>query len=385
LNLVASENSRFQALDYQLQAARGEIRQAGLWSNPELGMEFEEVSWDAPGFRESEISVALAQEFEFFGQRGARKGVAKAQLEATELHVRLTSFDLYLITKRRFYALAHAQKEVHLYSDAVELAEEIAENIDYRLDKGAALQSELILAQLNLERTKLGLEEAMQDVKALEAELVSLWKSRTSGIRVLSAPEPDFKQVVDKLDMLLNMIDTSRQILQMKSELKILGAEKAKVIADARPTVTLSAGIKRLEADNSNSLLFGLSLPLPLLNRSQGIRESLDARQRSLEYDIEQGRIDAVSRIQSHTIQLKKLIDKHAVLDSKLLPRAEAAYRTLQDDYEAGRVPYTQLLEAERALNELNFEHNDMLLAIQEQIIVLESLTGVVMITEKEK
>ncbi len=110
----------------------------------------------------------------------------------------------------------------------------------------------------------------------------------------------------------------------------------------------------------------------------------MDAQLRSLEYDLESSRIESISTIQSNSIRLKKLISSYTTLDSLLLPTAEKAYRTLQNAYEAGRVPYTQLLEAERALNDLNFERNDILLTIQKQIITLESLTGVTLYVTKE-
>jgi cobalt-zinc-cadmium efflux system outer membrane protein len=384
LKLVAVQNSSFRSFDFQLRAAQSDLKQAGLWSNPELDVEFEEVGWDAPGFSESELTISLAQEFEFLGQRGARKKVAFAQLDAADLQVKLSAFDLYLDTKQRFYALAHAQQVVDLSQKSVKLANEIVENINYRLEKGAALQSELLLAQLEEQRAQLALDQSKQDVIAFEAALVSLWKARPSGVRVSLGTEPDFDNLFDKISLLSYRIDSTRQIIQMRSELDILEAEKVAAITEARPTITLSGGFKRFEADKSKSYLVGISMPIPLFNRNQGTRQSLVSQQRSLEYDIEQGKTETISNIQSQTIRLKKSIDRHTTLDSLLLPTAEKAYEMLQKAYEAGRVPYTQLLEAERALNDLSFEHNDMLLAIQEQIIELESLTGVAIHVEKE-
>jgi len=384
LKLVATENPMFRSLNYQLKAAGGDLKQAGLWPNPEFDVEFEEVGWDSPGFRESGFTVSLAQEFEFFGQRGARKKAAKSGIDAAKLRVKQSVFDLYLETKQRFYALAHAQQKVDLSQASVQLAGEIVESINYRLDRGVGLQSELLLARLEKQRTLLALDQARQDVIALEAILVSLWKGKPSGVRISAEPEPDFSHLIDRITLLSSQADSTRDIVQMQSDLEILQAEKVLAIAEARPAITFSGGIKRFEADNSKSFVFGVSLPIPLFDRNQGTRQSLDARLRSLEYDIEQGKIEAISNIKSHTIRLKNLVHRHAILDSLILPTAEEAYRTLQNAYEAGRVPYTQLLEAERALNELSFEHNDMLLAIQEQIIAIESLTGATLRVEKE-
>jgi cobalt-zinc-cadmium efflux system outer membrane protein len=385
LRLVAQKNTAFRSFDHQLKAARGYLRQAGIWSNPEIGAEFEEVGWDAPGFRESEFTLSVSQEFEFFGQRGARNGVATAQLNETATQIRLSAFDLYLEAKSRFYSLSHAQQKEELSRKSVDLASKIVENIKYRLDKGAALHSELLLAQLEEQRALLALEQAKQDKAAKEALLTALWMTNSSGIKVSVNGEPDHEYLLAKIDVLQDKIDSSRQILLTRNELNILEAEKKLVNAESRPAITLSGGVKRFEVDKSRSFLFGISLPIPLFNRNQGMLQSIDSRIRSLEIYAEQQRVETAAGIRSQSIQLKKLIDGHATIDSILLPTSEKAYQTLQNAYEAGRVPYVQLLEAERALNDLNFEHNDMLLAIQEQVIELESLTGVILSAEKEK
>ncbi len=382
--LVASANPALKSFEYHLIAAESNLKQAGLWANPELDIEFEEVGWDSPGFKESEFSISLAQEFELFGQRSARKNIAQAQIDATELQVKLLTFDLYLETKQRYHALAHTQQSVRLSHKSVELAREIVENTNYRLERGAALQSEFLLAQLEEQRALLALDQAKLEVDAAEAILVSLWNGKVSGLKVTTGAESDFINLFDRISLLTNGTDSTREIIQKRSEQEILRAEKAMAIAEARPAVTLSGGFKRLEVNNSKSFIFGVSLPIPLFNRNQGKQKSLDAQLRSMEYDLERSRTETISNINSHTIRFKNLIHSHGTLDSLLLPTAEKAYRTLQQAYEAGRVPFTQLLEAERALNDLNFEHNDLLLTIQEQIIALESLTGITMHVTKE-
>lgn len=384
LKLVAVENPVFRSFDFQLKAANGDLRQAGLWSNPELEAEFEEIGWDAPGFGEFEFTVSLAQEFEFFGQRGARRNTARAGINATKLQTKLAAFDLYLETKQRFYTFAHAQQNVILSHTSLELAKEIVGNITYRLEGGAALHSELLLAQLEEQRSQLALDQAKQDVMAIEATLVCLWNGAPSGLRVSCSTEPDFTKSLEYVTSISSRIDSTRDIVQLHSEAALLHAEKRLAVAEAKPTIVLNGGFKRLEVNNSKSFLFGVSLPIPFFNRNQGVRETINAKLRSLEYEIEQSRNETRATIQSQTIRLKQLLDKHTTLDSLLLPTAEHAYRTLHNDYEAGRVPYTQLLEAERSLNDLSFEHNDMLLAIQEQIIALEYLTGVAMRVDKE-
>ena len=73
LQLVAAANPALKAFEYQVKAAQSNLKQVSLRPNPELSADFEEVGWNAPGFKESEFTVLVSQEFDLFGQRGARK------------------------------------------------------------------------------------------------------------------------------------------------------------------------------------------------------------------------------------------------------------------------------------------------------------------------
>jgi len=384
LSLVATSNPSLRALDWQNEAARGRLKQAGLWPNPELGAEIEEFGWDAPGAKESEINLSLAQEFELFGQRGARKGVAQAEIDAIATQTKILAYDLYLDTKRRFYTLVHAQQRLVLSATSEELARDVVENIELRITKGAALQSEILLAKLEVQRAQLILEEAQQKVMSAQVDLAALWNAATTEVRVDADPEPELTGILGRVSLLQAEIDSTRTVIGLDRQSAILRAEQSLAGAEARPSITLSGGYKRLEANNSNSLILGVSLPLPFFNRNQGTRESLEAELRSLDYEIDRARLETISGLRSNSLKLEQLVKRHYDLDSLLLPTAEEAYKTLQSAYKAGRVPYTQLLEAQRSLNELHFEHNNMLLEIHEQIITLEALTGVTLRIDKE-
>lgn len=385
LRLVATHNPLFKSYALRQQAAESNLSQAKLWSNPEFGIEFEEVGWDAPGFQESELTISLAQSFELFGQRRARINVAKAGIDGTRLQVQQATFDLYLETKQRYYGLVHAMQKVTLSQASVSLAQQIVDNIKIRLDKGSALQSEFLLAQMQAQRTQLNLGQAQQEVNIFQLNLASLWLGAPDGFQIEVDPEPELASLYDQIATLSGEIDSSRNIIAMHSLSNLLRAEKEQAVTEARPSITLTSGFKRIALDNSKTFLLGLSMPLPLFNRNQGVRAQLDAQRRSLEYEIENARNEVRSEIESHVIRLTQLGDKHSTLDKSLLPTVREVYRTLEAAYKEGRIPYTHLLEAEETLNELSFEHNDLLLEIYEEIITLEYIVGVGLYVAMEK
>lgn len=382
LSRVAQNNPTLKSLEYRMSSSRYLIDQAGRYPNPEFEAELEDILWDAPGLKEPEITVKLAQELELFGQRGARKAVALAGLESARLDSTTASFDLYLETKQRFYALARAQRHIRLLQNQVELARSIVENIEYRMARGAGLESELLLARLEMSREELALAEAEQDLAVAQASLTSLWSTERDSVSVTTADELDLSALIERIETLPIEVDSSRDLLAMKREQSMLGAEFDLAAAEARPSLRLSGGFRRVEAENSNSFLVGLSLPLPLWNRNQGERNSIRVRQKALEYDMRRARMNTKAQIETALIRLRQLDQRHQVLDRELLPTAESVYQTLQTDYEAGRLPYTSLLEAERTLLQLRQEHADLLFEIQQQVIALEHVTGLVLTTE---
>ena len=101
----------------------------------------------------------------------------------------------------------------------------------------------------------------------------------------------------------------------------------------------------------------------------------------TLEFERQHARLEALADIRSGTEKLSQLVERHAALDSVLLPIADEVYNAMKIANEAGLLSFTNLLDAERSLIELRFAHNDVLLTIREEIIALERLTGVVLST----
>lgn len=376
VQLVAERNPLLKSLIFVNEDAQGQVEQSAAWPNPELETEFEEVGWDAPGFSESEFAVSISQEFELFGQRGARRRLALAGSDATSLATTITAFDLYLAVKGRYFNLAHAQQQSVLADLSVALAETTLDNIVVRIDKGASLESELLLARLELQRIELMRDEFAQDISVAQTELASLWGEDRSNITVGELEEPKEQQIMSYLPSLYSRIDSSRHVLPQIFQANIVTAEKQMASAETKPVPSLSGGYKHNRADGSNSFLFGISIPIPLLNRNQGAVNSLEARLRSLEYERQHLRLRTGAEIRTGITRLEKLSNRHMAIDTLLLPTAEDAFNKLVQAYQRGRVPYTNMLEAARAFMELRFEHNDVVLEILQQIIELERITG---------
>ncbi|MFH1699791.1 MAG: TolC family protein [Candidatus Zixiibacteriota bacterium] len=376
VGLVAKNNPILKSLKWNLESSEGNLRQAGLRFNPELNLELEEFGWDAPGFKETEMTIILSQKFELFGQRAARKQHAQANIKYTRWNNQKSVFDLFLDAKLRYLRLTHAQDKACLAQEALELSQSIQSDIENRNKIGAVHQSELLLSQLELQSAQLELNEAICDRKYASLELSALWNASDSGIVVANCG-------IDKHDCLKNIagldisIDSSREITEMIFRRGMIDSESRLLGAEANPAITYSGGIKRLQGDKANSFIMGLSLPLPFVNRNQGARAGLQAEINALDLEINDKKARVSSTVRSQIGKIVQLDEKMEMIDSLLLPTAERTYESLTQAYNAGRIPYTSLLEGKRALIGLRFDKNDIFLNIKELQIEVERTIGI--------
>lgn len=355
LSLVAKANPVLQAGRKRITAAEGLVVQAGLRPNPVLEIEAEEVSGDAFGFRESEINITLSQEFELWGKRGARRKLAKSKTEIVRLAVLFAGYDIYASTVERFYEVAHAQEQAKLSLEASGIAQSIVETVKVRVTKGATLRSEFLLSELEFERAQLNLAQAESELRTAKERLSSLWKESVSDFAVRQ-PTTDLESLGD-VEKLESLIGNSRDIRALNKEEHALKARLNLERTNGKPSLTLSGGVKRLEADNANTFIIGAGMPLPFFNRNQGSRASLRGSIEALKLEREQALMDANTEFKSIQHRLTQLVSRYRTMKTTLLPKTEEMYSSLKKAYDSGRIPYSLLLEAQRTLTDLRFEH----------------------------
>lgn len=375
IELVRQANPAMLIGESRRRAALSAVKQADLRLNPELELETENVSGHMRGFSQSETSLLLSQELELWGQRGARKNVAMREYEVQDWLADVTEFDLFEEIRLRFHVLLHAQERLSLNQRAALLAESISESIADRVSQGAALSSELLLAELEQRRTEIELSQAQSELEEARISLAMLWNGDGENLRAVENHHRDNSKPA--LSELVPFLDESRDVMSLSRERNLLGAMLGLEEASGKPNLSLTGGFKRAQDEGTGSFILGLSIPLPIFDRNQGNVGSLIAQSDAIDLERDQSLKDSEANLKRMNNALEKLLSKRESLDTLLLPAAENAYRSLQKAFDVGRVPYATLLDAERELIAIQFELNDLDLEIIEGAIAIERLLGI--------
>ena len=373
LGLVAQNNRRLLAGTERRRAAESLVDQVGTRPNPEFEIEAENVGGDNPGFSNAEFVFSLSQEFDLWGKRGARKNVAGKALERRIWETSVERFDLYAAAHYRFHALLHAQRNAALTRQSGSLALEIVETIERRVEKGATMTSELLLAELEAEQSALDLESALAELENARRQLAALWNDDGEGLVV----QGGFHNSIPALDALMIAAGGCRPLVDLDHTSAEIKAGLREARSESRPNLTFAGGFKRNEAENTNTFRFGLSMPLPLFNRNQGGMAAFEAKSLALDYERQQAEVDVRTELAAMHGRAAQLMRRRDAIDNRVLPKAESTFETLRSAYEAGRLPYADFLEAQHRLIDIRSELNDLELEIAEEIMTLETTMGI--------
>lgn len=376
LALVRARHPLFQETRVRTQAAIGLIRQARLRPNPELAFDVEQFSGGYDGFSQSELSASVNQRLELFGKRSARALVASADSSGTAWQNQTAVFVLYVEARIRFTSVLHAQQRLLLMRESEQLARELAQAAQERVSSGATLLADQLLGELAVSEALLDVQQSESELNIARRSLAALWGGSEQDVAAVGGSiwVPSRTPSVEAVDTL---VSAALPVHSLTLESRRLGAQSEAEKKASRPDLTVGGGVKRIQADDVNTFLFGVSIPLPLFDRNQGAIASLDALRAATE---ERRRAEAW-RVQSEARGLleraNQLTARYHMIDRALAPKYEETFETLRSAYQTGRLSYADLLESQRRLVALRLERNDLALSINATVADLERLTGV--------
>ena len=371
---VAAGNPLMRSFAVRGRRASALINQAGRGPNPTLSLDAENMGGSYSAFSQSEIALGLTQRLEFGGKRGARKTAAIADSLSIELENSITRFELYALTRERFYATLHAQEQLALAEHAKTIADGVVDAVALRVQEGASPISDRQLAEIERQRAILAVGRLQTELAARQQHLTALWSGDESRLAVTGllavSTSGEMTISIDSLTKFAAEVQSADASLRTNSTL--VRSERS----SGHPDLDVTGGVKRLEADKATTFMLGLSFPLPLFDRRQGSVAALLSRSEEITLAKTKAEIQARTELQILQMQLAQEIASRNAVQAEILPSSERAFAGLQEAYRLGTIPYSNLLEGERAVIEARSLLNDLNLEIRQTLIGFERLVG---------
>lgn len=297
--------------------------------------------------------VTVEQPIYTGGKINAGNEMAKIGVEMAGENIELQKMNVLEEADNAYWGFVSVNEKVKLAQEAVDLLEEIVQDVRNSYEVGMIHKNDLLKAQVEFNNAKLDLQKAKNG-----CELTRMNLCRITGL-------PLNAQVV-AMDTLINiepfLMGDSTAVISERPEYQLLEKnihlqeENIKMTrADFLPTAGVQAGysyLGGLEFGNENYSNSGLnvmaSLKIPIFHWGEGIKKidaakidkeistlKLEKNRQLLQLEVEQARLNlnlAYERIQ---------------MSETALNQAEENLRVTQDNYEVGMEKLTDLLKAQ--------------------------------------
>ena len=356
----------------QQQIATANIKQAKLWTNPELSV-------SQTGFgsnQDQELSIGVSQRLDIFGERKSAQKLAQLSKDQSDLNQRIYQAQLELAVKYQWSQLAIFELERSVVQEQLKVSEDNLNAIQKRYQAGSVAQVDVDRARLSHAENARLYRQADLQVQVAKQQLSNLWGYADKSIRIGLNPQSlwpssTHQQVQEYLAD--NLFEKSRQlqVLQAKATVEQLKAS-------ARPNPTVNLGVNRTrsrETSTDNALVVGVSIPLNIFNRQQYGVQIAQAKQdllsRQQEFYLRQNALQVgtlLTELQGLEVQFK------AVDESQIPLAAQVQRKTLQG-FTVGKFAVTDVQQATLQLQDVRLRKVQLLKDGWQRAIEAESLS----------
>lgn len=372
---VRERHLAIEAARYRVEAARAEQITARLRPNPTLTLSAENLrlAGPTPAGELYEIGGSVSQPLEWAETRAARRAVAGEGVALAEAQLAEVVHRHVVAAKRAFVDAAVAERMLaEARADQAAVAEFVAIT-RARFDAGAVPEADVLKAGLEAAKADAAVadaEAAARHARVALATLLGLDAGTDLGLGPLPPVPP-----APELPVLRTLAETHRPSLRA-AERTVSLAEQRAALERSRSIAPVSpfAGAKRV--GENTTVLFGISIPLPITDRNQGAIARAEAETRAARAELELHRRQVVSDVEAAWLAWDRARTRFAAFETRVLRPAEELATIARDAYRQDAVPLLGYLEAQRTSTEARREHARALADAHAAYVALEQAIG---------
>jgi cobalt-zinc-cadmium efflux system outer membrane protein len=385
VEIALSRHGGLDAARAAIEARAGSTRQAGLLPNPVFSLQTENWRfYGTPGFsasRNLDVFAWVGLPIETAGKRTRRVELAEADERIAEHKRQRVAWGIRQSVKKAYWEVLAAVSDVEMLARSRETLQRLENYHEVQVRQGAMAEVDLIKVQVEAGRAALALSGAEMEISRAKIALLE-----AMGIPELSTGfevrQPDARPVDVRWDAAEAVEQAVEQALAHRAEIRLGQAqvERARAAVElqrslARPDVTPYLGYKRNSA--FHTLIGGVSIALPVRDRNTGrIGEALaEVRRREAALRAAEARISAEVAAAVETVRRRS--EMLRLMEAGMVDHARETSQIALAAYQEGGVELLEVLDAERARNEIALFYSRLVFDYQLSWVDLETASGI--------
>jgi cobalt-zinc-cadmium efflux system outer membrane protein len=361
VRLAVERNPRLARANLAIEAARGRHLQAGLYPNPEVA-----VNWDELGDRSSpdRLGILTAPKVTQTVVTGKKltlaQAVAAREVDQAALELLAERYAVVGSVRAAFYEAYALQQRADVLDRLVKLADEAVASGKTLLDAQRIARLDFIQLEVERERFRAELQSVKRELPGVYRRLAAVAGNNAAIPAAVSGTFdglPDYDP------------DAAREaVLAFHPQARSarVGVERAQAAvkraqAEPIPNVTVYAGYVRQFENRSHDGAVGVSMPVPVWNRNQGNIRAAQAELGMAIQNVGQTENELAARVAAAYQTYAAARERADVYQNELIPRAEETYKLSLAAFKGGQFEYLRVIQAQRAIAEARLELNKSL------------------------
>ena len=358
--MALQNNPTFRQSAANIQAAEGRKKQSGLYPNPTVGYQGEQIRGGS--FHGGEQGVFVQQDIVLGGKLGLNRKIfdqelRQAETEAEEQKVRVVTN----VQVSYIQALA-AQQTLELRQNLSKLADDAVETSHQLANVGQADAPDTLESEVEAQQAQLAVTMAEQNQQRVWKALAAVVGNPRLPLTKLEGKLED-TPAVNADELVEKIVNESPAVRIAELGVKRAEAALARAKREAIPDLQLRGGMQQngeLLSDGSPVGLQGFAdvgVRIPIFNRNQGNIATAKADTERARREVE--RVKLVLRERAASVVQNYTFSQIAVerYKNQMIPRAQKAYEMYTKKYQEMAAAYPQVLISQRTLMQLKVSY----------------------------
>ena len=377
-------NPEIARLRHRLNGMESRAKQAPYLEDPEIVFQLGGIPFSNPAaFNQADTNmIGIRQKLPFLGKLGLKEKIAQQEAKVTEQELRAKEREIVAATKTVYAELFMAQRAVEILREQLDILSTVIRATEARYQVGKVTQQDVIKALL--EQSEIMNQQIMAeaDAKLAEVKLNS----------IMSRPPQTAIQLPADLPLpTAPLADSGLSDLALANRPELKGAdqeiernEKLYELAERNrkyPDFMIGWDYWRMPTEikkDRYAAMVNITIPFSpwtIGKRNHEVEETL-AEIRTAKANREAMRNLALKEVGESQAKLQAARRSLELFREGILSQAELSFRSSLAAYQAGRVEFVTLLEAQRTLREARMGYFKTLVSTVQNLADLERAVG---------
>jgi cobalt-zinc-cadmium efflux system outer membrane protein len=358
--MALQNNPTFKQSAANIQAAEGRKKQSGLYPNPTVGYQGEQIRGGS--FHGGEQGFFVQQDIVLGGKLGLNRKIFDQELKQAEMEAEEQKVRVVTNVRMSYTTAVAAQQTLELRQNLSKLADDAVSTSHQLANVGQGDAPDVLESEVEAQQAQLAVTMAEQNQQRVWKALAAVVGNPRLPLMKLEGKLEDTPQV-NADELVENIVNESPAVRIAELGVKRAEAALARAKREPIPDLQLRGGIQQNGELLCNGRSVGLQgfadvgVRIPIFDRNQGNVAAAKADAERAQREVERVKLllreRAASVVRNYTFS-QTAVDRYK---NQMIPRAQKAYEMYAKKYQEMAAAYPQVLIAQRTLMQLEVSY----------------------------